>query len=260
MKILNLTPDSFWPESRVAPDDFASNPDEVLARLEGADIVDLGAVSTRPGAPDVAPEEEWARLKPALTALKAKFLAVATSRVEGLSINESGTMPSTDAQRTVPLPQISIDTYREQTVRRAYELIGPFIVNDVRAGDDPQMLRTVAELHLPYVAVHHRGDARTMDSLCDYGPGGVVDAVMRFFEDFAKEAARLGIEQWILDPGFGFAKTDSQNMELLRAIPQFKRFGRPILVGIADKRFTRGRSAELEAEAERLGADIIRRH
>ncbi len=134
------------------------------------------------------------------------------------------------------------------------------MVNDVRAGDDPQMLRTVAELHLLYVAVHHRGDARTMDSLWDYGHGGVVDAVMRFFEDFAKEAARLGIEQWILDPGFGFAKTDSQNMELLRAIPQFKRFGRPILVGIADKRFTRGRSAELEAEAERLGADIIRRH
>lgn len=251
MKILNLTPDSFWPESRVAPDDFASNPDEVFARFEGADIVDLGAVSTRPGAPDVDPEEEWARLEPALMQVRKRL-----GRADGAGKGA----PSTDAQRAVPLPQISIDTYREQTVRRAYELIGPFMVNDVRAGDDPQMLRTVSELHLPYVAVHHRGDARTMDSLCDYGPGGVVDAVMRFFEDFAKEAARLGIEQWILDPGFGFAKTDSQNMELLRAIPQFKRFGRPILVGIADKRFTRGRSAELEAEAERLGADIIRRH
>ena len=222
MKIINLTPDSFREESRALAKD--------LPRLmQGADIYDLGAVSTRPGADPVSPETEWERLRPALDYVK--------------SLGEGR-------------PAISIDTSRASIVKRSYELIGPFIVNDVLCGEDPLMLPTVRKLGLSYVAMHHRGTPRTMDTLCDY-PQGVVNAVLEFFRDFALKAD--GID-WILDPGFGFAKTDAQNMELLQNLRTFKQFGRPVLVGISHKRFTRGRSSELEALAESLGADIIRKH
>ena len=222
MKIINLTPDSFREESRAAAEDLP-------ALLQGADIYDLGAVSTRPGAEPVSVETEWERLRPALEYLR--------------SLGDGR-------------PAISIDTSRALVVRKSFELIGPFIVNDVSCGEDPQMLRTVRELGLRYVAMHHRGTPKTMDSLCDY-PQGVVNAVLEFFRDFALKAE--GID-WILDPGFGFAKTDAQNMELLENLPAFKEFGRPVLVGISHKRFTRGRSDSLEALAEALGADIIRKH
>ena len=222
MKIRNLTPDSFREESRAAAEDLP-------ALLQGADIYDLGAVSTRPGAEPVSVETEWERLRPALEYLR-----------------------SLGDER----PAISIDTSRALVVRKSFELIGPFIVNDVSCGEDPQMLRTVRELGLRYVAMHHRGTPKTMDSLCDY-PQGVVNAVLEFFRDFALKAE--GID-WILDPGFGFAKTDAQNMELLENLPVLKEFGRPVLVGISHKRFTRGRSDRLEALAEALGADIIRKH
>ena len=220
MAIVNLTPDSFYAPSRVAPGDAAAFLDRARSFVAaGASILDLGAVSTRPGAVLPSVEEEWARLAPALAALRSQ---------------------RTDAR-------ISIDTFRAEIVRRAYEVIGDFIVNDISAGeDDPEMLPTVGRLGLEYVAMHKRGAPGTMDSLCDY-PDGVMAELIRYFADFERRAAASGVERWILDPGLGFAKTVEQNWEILRRLPELQRFGRPILIGAADKRFTREIPTEILA-------------
>lgn len=226
MGILNLTPDSFWAPSRCKADEAGVRIGKMLEA--GADIIDIGAVSTRPGAPEVSLEEEWRRLRPVLPFLK----------------------------RVV----FSVDTVRAEIVRRVFEEAGPFIVNDISSGeDDPAMLPTVAGLKLGYVAMHKCGCPQTMDSLCDY-PEGVVAEVMRYFRDFASTAERLGIRDWVLDPGFGFAKTEEQNLELLEHLRDFSVLGRPVLVGIADKRFTHGDTEKYHRIALLGGADILRVH
>lgn len=228
MGIINLTPDSFWTPSRASASEIADRIGRM--REEGADIIDLGAVSTRPGAEDVDLETEWARLEPALRAVKSGI-------------------------------QISIDTTRAEIIRRAADTAGRIIVNDISAGeDDPEMLQTAAALKLKYIAMHKRGNPRTMDSLTDYGPDGVSAAVIRYFEEFSKKADSAGIRDWILDPGFGFAKTDAQNVELLENLGEFKRFGKKILIGIADKRFTKGDNSTCHLTALRGGASILRVH
>lgn len=219
MMVLNLTPDSFCESTRY----------DMKVLESGADIVDIGAVSTRPGADEVSEEEEWCRLEPVLATLPKNL-------------------------------KVSIDTTRSAIVRKAYALIGPFIVNDISAGeDDPLMLSTVAELGLTYVAMHKRGTPKTMNDLTDY-PQGVTKAVLEYFREFARRAEQASVRDWILDPGFGFAKTDAQNEELLDNLPLFREFGRPVLVGVADKRFTKGRTPELQRKAAILGADILRVH
>ena len=239
MGIVNLTPDSFYAPSRVeSAGELSSRISDLLSR--GCSIIDFGAVSTRPGAEDVPPEEEWRRL------------------LDALQMFSGESSPGFD---------ISVDTFRSGIVRKVFELLGrPFTVNDISAGeDDPEMLETVAELHLPYIAMHKRGNPRNMDSLTAYR-GGVTCAVIEYFEEFARKAGEFGIEDWILDPGFGFAKTVAQNWELLANLSSFKRFGKPVLAGVADKRFTKdpqfnGGDPTL---AERLavigGADILRIH
>lgn len=239
MGIVNLTPDSFYAPSRAqSTGELSSRISDLLSR--GCSMIDFGAVSTRPGAEDVPPEEEWRRLQAALQLFSGQ---------------------------DDPGFTISVDTFRSGIVRKVSGLLGrPFIVNDISAGeDDPDMLGTVAELHLPYIAMHKRGNPRNMDSLTVY-QGGVTCAVIEYFEEFAAKAAEHGIEDWILDPGFGFAKTVSQNWELLSNLSSFKRFGKPVLAGVADKRFTKdpqfnGGDPSL---AERLavvgGADILRIH
>ena len=263
MGIINLTPDSFYGPSRVWSDSgfdadaLHARIDDLLAR--GCSILDLGAVSTRPGAEDVSEEEEWRRLRPALrTAAEAGGANPAGSAHRGTEYFGRG---SACGQ---PL-RISIDTTRSGIVRRVYDEIGPFIVNDISAGeDDAQMLATVAELGLPYVAMHKRGGPQSMDSLTDY-PEGVTAAVMQYFREFEARAAEAGIAYWILDPGFGFAKTSEQNWQLLRDLQQFRVFRRPILAGVADKRFTKDplfNGGDLQ-RAERMAAqvaDILRIH
>ncbi len=226
MGIINLTPDSFFPDSRCSVQDAAAR----IARMldDGADIIDIGAVSTRPGAGDVGTEEEWRRLSPVLPML------------EGV--------------------RFSVDTTSAEIVRRVFREAGPFIVNDISAGeDDPEMLPAVAGLGLEYVAMHKRGNPRTMDSLCSY-PRGVVAELTGYFRNFADRAEAMGIRNWVLDPGFGFAKTEEQNLELLERLGEFKALGRPILVGIADKRFTHGDTGKYHRIALRNGADILRVH
>ena len=235
MGIINLTPDSFFESSRVAASDFVARVRSFIDA--GASYIDIGAVSTRPGAQEVSAEEEWERLEPAL--------------------------------RQIPLVdsdvRYSIDTTRSEIVRRAYELIGPFVVNDISSGeDDPFMLPLVARLCLTYVAMHKRGNPQTMGSMCFY-PNGVMDELLGYFGSFAAKASALGIENWILDPGLGFAKTSEQCWEILDRLEELKCFGRPILIGAADKRFTRtGGFADGTAEAHRRaiahGADILRVH
>ena len=230
MAIINLTPDSFYAPSRVASSDVGA----FLARVQsfaaaGASIIDLGAVSTRPGAVLPSLEEEWQRLEPALEALR-----------------DWGGMLQFQLR-------ISIDTFRAEIVRRAYGVVGDFIVNDISAGeDDADMLPTVGRLGLEYVAMHKRGAPGTMDSLCDY-PDGVVSELIRYFADFERRAAAAGVDRWILDPGLGFAKTPDQNWEILRRLPELQRFGRPILIGAADKRFTREVPPDL---AERYSGEL----
>lgn len=218
MGILNLTPDSFWEAGR---NDMAifDNP--------AVDIIDIGAVSSRPGADWVSADEEWRRLEPALSALPRGR-------------------------------RISIDTTRVSIVKKAFEIIGPFIVNDISAAeDDPGMLETVADLGLGYVAMHKRGNPRTMDGLCDY-PYGIVTEQLRYFEDFSKRAAAAGLTDWILDPGLGFAKTVEQNFEILNRLQDLRAFGHPILLGPSHKRFTAGRESEVLGLCR--GADIVRLH
>ena len=219
MGIINLTPDSFWEPSRYN-----------MAILNSrADIIDVGAVSTRPGAADVSVEEEWRRLEPFLRAW--------------------------DNPR-----RLSIDTTSSEIVRRAYDCVGPFLVNDISAGeDDPEMLPTVGRLGLGYVAMHKRGNPRTMDSLCE-PDCDIIEVLNAYFAEFSHKAGDCGIRDWILDPGLGFAKTAEQNVEILRRLPELNKYGRPLLIGAADKRFTCGDTEKYHLMALRGGADILRVH
>ena len=262
MGVVNLTPDSFRPETRAMSIEAArARVADLVAR--GCSIIDFGAVSTRPGAADVPVEEEWRRLEPVLAEIPSPAAQV---RNDSVLYPEVCVCHSEEAEgRRRNLPPISVDTTSAEIVRRTYGLIGRFLVNDISAGeDDPAMLETVAELGLPYVAMHKRGNPRSMDALTDY-PQGVVKAVDEYFEGFAAKAEALGIKDWILDPGFGFAKTAEQNWELLENLPALRRFGRPILVGVADKRFTHtpnpfGSCQNAEQLAAERGADILRIH
>lgn len=220
MGIINVTPDSFYSGSRC----FGSEgkPDEALLREriqkaldEGADILDIGACSTRPGSRSVSAEEEWSRLLPAL-------------RI---------------AARLADSSNISVDTFRADIVRQVYREIGPFIVNDISAGeDDPAMLPLVGRLGLTYIAMHKRGSPLTMQHLTEYVSNAATEAcspvtsvVLDYFREFSLKAKAYGIKDWILDPGFGFAKTVEQNYQLMTELAAFKKFNRPILVGISRK-------------------------
>ncbi|GAA6017262.1 hypothetical protein JCM10207_003667 [Rhodosporidiobolus poonsookiae] len=214
MSILNTTPDSFSDGGLNAalPSAVAS----ALRHLEdGAHLLDIGGMSTRPNAADVCPDEEAARVVPLVTALRTEHAV------------------------TVP---ISVDTFRPSVARAAVEA-GASIVNDVYGGREPGMLQTMAELGVPVVLMHSRGDPTTMTQLTEYD-GGVVAGVRREMERMVEDALDSGVLRWniILDPGIGFAKTAEQNFELLRRLPELvgessllREF--PVLVGLSRKRF-----------------------
>lgn len=205
MAIVNLTDDSYFAESRC--DGVKPAIRRIGALIEeGADIIDLGACSTRPGSLPVGEEEEWRRLEPVLKAVKERW----------------------------PRIVLSIDTYWSSVVRKAYALVGDFIVNDITAGaGDPQMLSFAAELGLTYVAMHMRGTPEIMQSMTEYDD--VTSDLIKYFAEFSIKSEKIGLKSWILDPGFGFAKTVAQNYEIIRNLAEFNRFGRPVLVGISRK-------------------------
>ena len=204
--IVNLTDDSYFAPSRVDGSEALLQRVGTMLR-EGADRIDLGACSTRPGSKPVGADEEWRRLEPALRAIRQAF----------------------------PEAGVSIDTYWASVVERAYDCIGPFLVNDISAGAyDAAMLPLVGRLGLPYVAMHLRGTPETMQSLTDY-PRGVTAEVLKYFRTFAKRAAKAGVTDWIRDPGFGFAKTVEQNWTLLEELDRLQVLQMPVLVGVSRK-------------------------
>ena len=216
MAAINLTPDSFYEPSRVDSSKALSRISEFV--MSGVSIIDLGAVSTRPGAKPVSVKKEWHRLCPVLSALARDI------RLSKYGVDRDF--------------RISVDTTSAEIVRRTYDTIGPFIVNDISAGeDDSEMLQVVAGLGLTYIAMHKRGTPVNMDLMTDY-PGGVMRELLDYFRVFARHAGSLGIKDWIIDPGLGFAKTDAQNWEILRKLNQLASFDKPVLVAAADKRFT----------------------
>lgn len=250
MAVINLTPDSFWEASRVNSEDFLERAQELSG--QGADMLDLGAYSSRPGADEVGLEQEWERLRPALLQLKLH---------PELCWSET---PLWGGQQKAGIglksPRISIDTTRAEIVRRAQELIGTFVVNDISSGeDDCEMLPTVAALGLSYIAMHKRGTPKTMDGLCEY-EGGIIEELLAYFQHFSEQAERLGIRDWVIDPGLGFAKDTQQNWQILEQLERLAIFNRPILIGAADKRFTAGDTPRAHRIAIEHGANILRVH
>ena len=245
MGIINVNNESFYSGSRCCDiSSFSRQFNEMTAA--GARIIDIGACSTRPGSTPITEEQEWQLLEAPL-----RFLAECKGKSE---------------------VRISIDTFRSGIVRKAYDIIGNFIVNDISAGeDDPQMLPTVGELGLEYIAMHKRGTPDTMQQMCDY-PHGVVQEVAEYFLAFEERAAACGISNYIMDPGFGFAKTIEQNYALFMGMQQLKeKVRKKLLVGISRKSMiykplgitpdsSLTATAALNLQALILGADILRVH
>lgn len=243
MAIVNVTDDSFYAGSRTMTHE------DVLARVEraiaeGATIIDVGGYSSRPNAADIAPEQEWERVRAGVEAVREVDKGIA----------------------------VSVDTFRAEIVRKVAEQFGEFIVNDITAGEaDEAMLATVAEFGLPYIAMHMRGTPQTMQSLTDYED--VVGQVRDYLAERVEIMVAQGIrrENIILDPGFGFAKTVEQNYRLLGGLHEICALGYPVLAGMSRKSMIYrllGTTPEdalcgtqvLGWEALRQGATILRVH
>ena len=226
MGIVNLTDDSYFAQSR------CGSVDAVLKRThhmvsDGADIIDVGACSSRPGSAAVGPDVEWSRLRPALEAMRRHF----------------------------PDVRISVDTYYSSVVEWVHDLIGDFIVNDISSGeDDPAMLGVVGKLGLSYVAMHKRGDSLTMSGLTEYDD--VTNDLIRYFESFSVKADSFGIRDWVIDPGFGFAKTVEQNYQLLNGLERI-RGNQRVLVGVSRKSMIYNPLGITPEEGHRLPDDPV---
>lgn len=208
---------------------------------EGADILDLGGYSTRPGATDISIEEEIRRVIPAVEWIAEAF----------------------------PNILISIDTFRSKVAEVAIQS-GAHLVNDISAGSlDPGMLETVGKLEIPYIAMHMRGNPQTMLKETNYSD--ILVEILKYFSEKMSLCRKFGIKDVIIDPGFGFAKTAEQSYWLLRNLKSFQAISFPILVGISRKSMiykTLGISPEealngttaLHMYALTQGANILRVH
>ncbi len=209
MGILNITPDSFYDGGRyTTPDAVLAHARQLLA--DGADIIDIGAVSSRPGAQLLKPDEEAARLVPVVEMLR----------------NE---LPSDTI--------LSVDTCYSVPAVKAVEA-GADIVNDISGGQlDRQMFPTVASLQVPYILMHMRGTPATMQQPENTQYADIVDSLADYFTAKLSELDRLGVREVFLDPGFGFAKTVEQNHQLLHRLPELMaRFPQyPFLIALSNK-------------------------
>ncbi|MBC6991221.1 dihydropteroate synthase [Hymenobacter sp. BT491] len=206
MGILNLTPDSFYADSRLGTDTA-----ELLRRAEvmlaaGAAVLDLGGYSSRPGAEHISEAEEKRRLLPAVAAVRQTF----------------------------PEAFLSIDTFRAGVAAETVAA-GADIINDIGGGElDADMFETVGRLRVPYVLMHMRGTPQTMTQHTKY-EGDIVTELVRYFRDKITALHRAGITDVVLDPGFGFAKTPTQGHEILRRLDELQVLGWPILAGLSRK-------------------------
>ncbi len=205
MGILNVTPDSFYDGGHYETETA------IIGRIhqiveEGAGIIDIGAYSTRPGAAMVDKKEELARLAPAVELVRKYY----------------------------PSVPVSIDTFRSEVAREIYHCLGEVIVNDISGGTmDTEMFGFIAETRLPYVMMHIQGTPQTMQKNPVYRD--VTKEVYRFFEERTDLLRAAGMENIILDPGFGFGKTLEHNYELMNHLDLFQELGYPLLVGISRK-------------------------
>ena len=206
MAIINATPDSFYSGSRnKCVDELRQT--IIKAVEEGADILDVGGYSTRPGAGEVSVEEETERVSMALEVIRTLY----------------------------PKIPVSVDTFRGDVARKSVIDFGVDIINDVSAFElDQDMFDALVELQVPYIMMHSRGNSRSMQSLTQYDD--FVPDVLRFFAAKIDRLRNAGFsKEIIVDPGFGFAKTVEQNYELLGQLPLFETFKAPILVGVSRK-------------------------
>lgn len=205
MGILNITPDSFYSGSRKQTEEDIRNRVEQLVS-EGADLIDVGAYSSRPGADDVSVEEEMARLRHGLGLLRK----VASDAI------------------------VSVDTFRADVAAMCVEEYGVSVVNDISAGDlDERMAETVARLRVPYIIMHMQGTPQTMQQEPKYG-----DVLHDVLASLARRVGELhdkGIPDIIIDPGFGFGKTLEQNYRLMEHLEKFHLLDSPLLVGVSRK-------------------------
>lgn len=205
MGILNVTPDSIYSDSRT-PDE-AHITERVRQMMdEGADMIDIGGYSSRPGADDVTPEEEMDRLR------------------RGLHI----------VRKLYPEVPVSVDTFRADVARMCIEEEGADIINDISGGMmDRQMFRTVARLGVPYILMHMQGTPDTMQVAPHYD--NLRREVMLYFAERIDRLCQMGAKDIIVDPGFGFGKTLEHNYELMNHLDDFAVFNLPLLVGISRK-------------------------
>lgn len=241
MGIINITPDSFFSGSRHSGGTGAI---ETAGRMldEGADIIDIGGFSTRPGAPMLPADEERARLIPVIRSVRREF----------------------------PDAVISADTFRSEIAREAVLDAGADIINDISGGTlDDAMYRTVAELRVPYVMMHMRGTPETMQQHTGYSD--VVSEIIEWFAQRIPVLLKEGIIDIIVDPGLGFAKSREQNFEILKRLNEFHMLSQPVMAGISRKSMiwqTLGTdpggalngTTALNMAALMNGADILRVH
>lgn len=205
MGILNLTPDSFYDGGSYM------NDEQIIDRIkkilnDGADIIDLGAYSSRPGAEHISEELELSRLLPAIRIIAKHF----------------------------PKAVISVDTFRASVVEKIHEIYDDFIINDISGGTmDERMYDTVVRLDLPYIMMHMKGTPQDMQTNPIYE--NVVEEVYEYFSVRIDKLKALGYNKIILDPGFGFGKTLEHNYDILRNMERYKSLGFPILVGVSRK-------------------------
>ncbi len=203
MFILNATPDSFYTQSRIDEKAVCQTVEKALK--DGADILDIGAYSSRPGADEVSPTEEWNRLFPILKIIVSQF----------------------------PDVPISIDTFRGLIAKQALHE-GAHIINDISGGTlDEAMFETIGKLNVPYIMMHMKGTPQNMQEFSSYSQ--LTREMLDFFNTQITLAKQAGLHQFAIDPGFGFAKTLEQNYQLMQQLDLFHVFQQPILVGVSRK-------------------------
>jgi len=241
MGILNVTPDSFYSGSRYGSDADILKAASIMLE-DGADLLDVGGYSSRPGAKDISVEEESNRVLRAIKLISAEF----------------------------PDAIISVDTFRSEIAREAVLGCGAHIINDISGGDaDINMFSVVESLNVPYIMMHMKGNPRTMKNMAIYED--IVADILKWFGERVFKLQSAGVRDIIIDPGFGFGKTIEHNFELLRRLGDFSIAGLPVLVGLSRKSMiwkTLGISADealngttaVNAIALFNSADILRVH
>lgn len=205
MGIINTTPDSFYAGSQLPDPEKAV---EIAREMidHGAAILDVGAVSSRPGAEEVSEEEELRRLNPVLEALRREF----------------------------PDFPLSVDTWRSEVARAVHQQFAVGMINDISAGRfDSAMIPTISELGIPYAIMHMQGSPKTMQDSPHYE--NVLDELLQFFGERVNLLRKRGINDIVIDPGFGFGKSLEQNYKLLYQLDSFQMMELPLMVGISRK-------------------------